>query len=791
MMRIRAVLAALLLATFAVGRVEAQTAIQGTVEVLDYHDSGELYHPGGPEAVKVHTKTYSYLGAASLRVIFGQWSLGPNDYIEVHGVQDDNHHRLTPTEMTKWQGSSAYFNGDSVEISLWLAPGSVGSFEIYSYLVGLGGSISNLPAGVDSQCGTTDDRVASTDQRSGRFMTASGSAGCTIWLASANSVALSAGHCFDGGSLTVAEFNVPPSLSSGAVQHSPDINDQFPVDPSTVSFTNGGVGNDWGVCKLFTNAAGQTAPARNGGFFTVTTLVPVTNDTIRVTGYGTDTGVENQTLQTHSGPLQFTNFSSATSRQLNYQVDTTGGNSGSPVIYEANGDAIGIHTHAGCTSTGGGNSGTHLSHSAFQAAFTALVAPAAPTAGFTASATTVLVGQSVTFTDASSGVPTSWAWDFDNNGSTDATTISAAWVYTTPGVYSVKLTVTNAYGSDTLLQNNLITVNAVMPATVPYSQNFNSGLPAGGEWIFYSADATGRQYVGQSGTVSPVSGGDALILDSSGSGVYATNEATLLIDLTGGGILEYWFKETLDEDDPEDGCFLSDGVTEILLQAHLGSIPNWTKYSIDLAAAASNAGLPLTSSMRIIFRQRDNFGVPTDGHLIDDVGVFIPAATPGQASRPGLAAFDINGALNINHADVSSGAGGPFFTSVSAGGNFGLGFDGGANQAIAVLYGALNLSSASYPNGVGQFDIGGPGVDVNGIPVNIGVFVDAITWAQNGFIGLPIDAMFFTGASGQLDVTFTFPSFGLTGVLATFQSAITAPAAPFVYLSNAVVVSVN
>lgn len=39
---------------------------------------------------------------------------------------------------------------------------------------------------------------------------------------------------------------------------------------------------------------------------------------------------------------------------------TQGGNSGSPVIHEETGHAIGIHTHGGCSATGGSNTGTRI-----------------------------------------------------------------------------------------------------------------------------------------------------------------------------------------------------------------------------------------------------------------------------------------------------------------------------------------------------------------------------------------------------------------------------------------------
>ena len=43
------------------------------------------------------------------------------------------------------------------------------------------------------------------------------------------------------------------------------------------------------------------------------------------------------------------------------QISTKqGGNSGSPVVHEETGEAIGVHTHGGCSETGGSNSGTRI-----------------------------------------------------------------------------------------------------------------------------------------------------------------------------------------------------------------------------------------------------------------------------------------------------------------------------------------------------------------------------------------------------------------------------------------------
>jgi PKD repeat protein len=62
----------------------------------------------------------------------------------------------------------------------------------------------------------------------------------------------------------------------------------------------------------------------------------------------------------------------------------------------------------------------------------------------------------VNFRDLSTGSPTSWFWDF-GNGAT-ATIQNPSTTYFTPGTYTVKLTVTNARGSNTLTRTQYITV---------------------------------------------------------------------------------------------------------------------------------------------------------------------------------------------------------------------------------------------------------------------------------------------------------------------------------------------
>jgi trimeric autotransporter adhesin len=85
--------------------------------------------------------------------------------------------------------------------------------------------------------------------------------------------------------------------------------------------------------------------------------------------------------------------------------------------------------------------------------------PVAPVAAFSASPTSGTAPLSVTFSDASTNEPTSWAWDFDNNGTVDSNAQNPVFTYTSAGTYTVKLTASNAGGSDVEVKPNFVTVD--------------------------------------------------------------------------------------------------------------------------------------------------------------------------------------------------------------------------------------------------------------------------------------------------------------------------------------------
>jgi len=89
------------------------------------------------------------------------------------------------------------------------------------------------------------------------------------------------------------------------------------------------------------------------------------------------------------------------------------------------------------------------------------VPPTAAFAGTPVSGEAPLV---VSFTDLSTGSPTSWSWDFGDGGSSTAT--HPGYTFTTAGTYTVSLTVANSAGSDAEVKTAYITVTE----------------PAGGGW---------------------------------------------------------------------------------------------------------------------------------------------------------------------------------------------------------------------------------------------------------------------------------------------------------------------
>jgi len=153
----------------------------------------------------------------------------------------------------------------------------------------------------------------------------------------------------------------------------------------------------------------------------------------------------------------------------------------------------------------------------------------APVANFAANVTEGAAPLAVKFTDQSIGDPTSWNWSFGDGGT--STEQNPSHLYSSAGVYTVTLNVSNAYGSNSMTKSDYITANAgpIVSITVTPSTRYlqvsetadltATGYDAGGypvtlttaDWSSSNTDAATVTGSGASGTVTGISAGNATI----------------------------------------------------------------------------------------------------------------------------------------------------------------------------------------------------------------------------------------------------------------------------------------
>ena len=112
-------------------------------------------------------------------------------------------------------------------------------------------------------------------------------------------------------------------------------------------------------------------------------------------------------------------------------------------------------------------------------------------ASFTAATNTPCSGDSVQFSDLSTGSPISWLWSFPGGSPSTSTLQNPKVNYPTSGTFSVTLTVTSASGSNSITKNNFITT---LGNALPLTEDFESGnFPPTG-WINSDGGADGKTW---------------------------------------------------------------------------------------------------------------------------------------------------------------------------------------------------------------------------------------------------------------------------------------------------------
>lgn len=304
---------------------------------------------GRTEVFKAFSSVVRADGAPWLQVHFSQSNLGTRSYITIKSPEGRARQDLNATGLKQWQNFSAYFGGDAVEITLHVAPDDEDVFFTIDNII-VGEWQSNYqPMNI---CPESDDREFSDNRAIGRLR--KGGVIATAWITASGKLATCA-HCISNPSnLDIVEFNVPLSQPDGTIVPSLPEN-QYAVNIASRDWgTPYDPSDDWGVFEAFSNTQTGLTPLEAQGAY----LGVVQSDggaTLRVTGYGKDLWGDlrgSYAQQTDAGPNLGRN-----GYVIEYQADTEGGSSGSPVIDEATGVVIGVNTANGCSQTTG-NVGT-------------------------------------------------------------------------------------------------------------------------------------------------------------------------------------------------------------------------------------------------------------------------------------------------------------------------------------------------------------------------------------------------------------------------------------------------
>ena len=96
-------------------------------------------------------------------------------------------------------------------------------------------------------------------------------------------------------------------------------------------------------------------------------------------------------------------------------------------------------------------------------------------ADFTATPRSGYAPLTVQFNDYSSGTPTIWKWDFNNDGVVDSQVQNPTYTYQTPGVYSVKLKAQTTFLTNEITKSDYITVSELVLPDYTYT-NFDDQI---------------------------------------------------------------------------------------------------------------------------------------------------------------------------------------------------------------------------------------------------------------------------------------------------------------------------
>lgn len=312
---------------------------------------------------------------ASMRLRFGSATeLGDGAVLRLSVIATGEVLVFDDARIAAWGGLTPWLNGGVVLATLDAGPGAEARVHVTSSIVMPRGDRTPQAGAEDGGFPCLDeDRVPWIDPRVGRLLPSVDveftDPWCSVWIVSdPERSLLGAGHC--AGWLdaeAVVQFNVPPSLPDGTFVH-PAPEDQYAIDLTSVQHSVG-FGNDWLYAAARPNPDTGLFPYEAQGAFVrlapdLDDLVDVEGEEIEVLGYGGHAALDERhgALKRDAGP-----FAGLAGGELAYELRTSGGDSGAPVIRTATGEAIAIHTNNVCASVGA-SYGTAIDNGALRAA---------------------------------------------------------------------------------------------------------------------------------------------------------------------------------------------------------------------------------------------------------------------------------------------------------------------------------------------------------------------------------------------------------------------------------------
>ncbi|MEM1320161.1 MAG: PKD domain-containing protein [Bacteroidota bacterium] len=241
--------------------------------------------------------------------------------------------------------------------------------------------------------------------------------------------------------------------------------------PLTVQFTDQSSANTTGWQWSFPGGTPSTSTDQNP------TVVYSTPGTYSVTlevsnAAGTDVVTQTDIIVVGDGPTaSFTtqlsganaDFTNTSTNATSFSWDFGDGNGST--------DVNPSHTYAGDGTYTVVLTATNECGSMMSTQMITIITP--PTGGFSANVQSGCAPLTVQFSDQSSANTTAWSWSFPGGSPATSTDQNPLVIYDTPGTYNVTLTVSNAAGTDEVVQNGFIVVESVPTADFS-SMNFGS-----------------------------------------------------------------------------------------------------------------------------------------------------------------------------------------------------------------------------------------------------------------------------------------------------------------------------